>query len=434
MFGRRHSFDAGGDMEPGMRARVERLSRRTHFRFGLLATSVTVVAVVALGGSLGQHQRQPDAAALPKSTASPAAQTPSSPSASPASATQYPLWSPQSPPPATPRPSWSPPPSSTGLLTVLEPPMQDEGVEWAPDGRHFTVLSTDAGVANVYIFDSSGTWVGEAPGSRASWISDDRLLVLPWDPTTSDGLLTAYIASFGYNDVSTMQALPGRYGDILGSGGGAAALPTGDGYAIWRNGSLQPEVKCDCGPVAISPDGSLVAVEDSIGMGVVKTGTGQNVRSWPGLQTGAHLHASFSPDSRHVALNSVYGSLNTLVVLNVSDGRRHDLLAGHFVYGGAWVDNSRLFAGDDAGGWWFLPADASSPKPAGLPSGSGSAVTSSTGSIAAVDSVGTTLSIATSGKTGTLTLPSQALDLHWSPDGSGLVVACQSGAVILVRP
>ena len=311
--------------------------------------------------------------------------------------------------------------------------MQDEGVLWAPDGRHFAVLGTDAGVSNVYIFDSSGIWVGGAPASRASWASDDSLLVLPWDPTTSDGLLTAYTASFGYNDVSTMEALPGRYSDIIGSGGGAAALPTTDGYAIWRNGSLQQEVKCDCGPVAISADGSLVAVEDSGGLSVVNTGSGRKVQSWPGLQTGAHLHASFSPDGRQVALNSVYGSSDTLVVLNLADDRRAGLLAGHFAYNGAWVDNAQLFAGDDSGGWWFLPADGSSPKPAGVSIGSWAAVASSTGSIAAVDGSGTTLSIETSGKTRTLALPSQALSLNWSPDGSELVVGCESLAVLLVR-
>jgi hypothetical protein len=419
-----------------MRARVVRLTRRKHFRLGLLATSIAVVAVVALGGSL-MRQRQPEAAAAPaKSTASPATQAPSSPSATPAST--YPVWSlqsPQLPPQTTPRPTWSPvPPASTSLLTVLELTMQDEEVLWAPDGRHFAIPSTDAGVSNVHIFDSSGIWVGEAPGSRASWASDDTLLVLPLDSTTSDGLLTAYIASFGYNDVSTMEALPGRYSDIIGSGEGAAALPTAHGYAVWRNGSLQPEVKCDCGPVAISADGSLVAIEDSTGLMVVRTGNGQNVQSWPGLQTGAHLHASFSPDGRHVALNSVYGSLNTLVALNVSDGRRADLLAGHFVYNGAWVDNDRLFAGDDSGGWWLLPADGSRPKTAGLPMGSWAAVTSSTGSIAALDSSGTKLSVATSGKNRTLALPSPALGLHWSPDGLELVAGCESGAVILVRP
>ncbi|HEY5487316.1 MAG TPA: hypothetical protein VIK06_06695 [Candidatus Limnocylindrales bacterium] len=311
--------------------------------------------------------------------------------------------------------------------------MQDEGVLWAPDGQHFAVLSSDSNdVLNVYIFDSAGTWVGEAPGARAAWTGDHTLLVLPWDPTTQDGLQTAYIASFGYNDVSTMPALPGRYSDILGGGQGAAALPTAHGYAIWRNGSLQPEVDCDCGPVAVSADGSLVAIEGSIGVSVVKTGGGQNVRSWPGLQTGPHLHASFSPDGQHVALDSVYGSLNTLVVLNVSDGRRAELLAGHFVYNGAWVDNGQLFAGDDAGGWWFLPADGSSPKPAGLPSGSRGAVASSTDSLASVDDPGTTLRIDRSGKIRTLALPSHEQYLYWSPDGTELVVTCESLAVALV--
>jgi hypothetical protein len=313
--------------------------------------------------------------------------------------------------------------------------MQDEGVLWAPDGKHFALLSGDpGGVSNVYLFDKVGTWVGEAPGWAAAWASDNTLIVLPSDPTSPDGLLTAYIASIGYNNVSTMRALPGRYSDIVGSGYGTAALPTAHGYAIWLDGSLKPEVGCGCGPVAVSADGSLVAIENSIGLKVVETGSGQDVQSWPDLHTGAHLHASFSPDGRHVTVTSVYGSLNTLVVLTVSDGRRADLLPGHFANNGTWVNNDRLFAGDDSGGWWFLPADGANPKTAGPPSGSWAAVASSTGSIAAVDEDGTTLSITTSGKTRTLTLPPKALGLHWSPDGTQLVVGCEAGAVVVVRP
>jgi hypothetical protein len=314
--------------------------------------------------------------------------------------------------------------------------MQDEGVLWAPDGNHFAVMSGDpGGVDNVYLFDRAGTWVGEAPGGAAAWASDSTLIVLPSDPTSQDGLLMAYIASIGYNDVSTMPALPGRYSDIMGSGYGTAALPTAHGYAVWRNGSLKPEVECDCGPVAVSADGSLVAIEDSTGLKVVDTGSGQDLRSWPDLQTGAHLHAGFSPNGRYLALDSVYGSLNTLVVLNVSDGRRADLLAGHFASGGTWSGNAQLLAGDDAGGWWLLPADGTGAGRAALSSFASAAVMSSTGSVAAVDDAGTTLLISRSGKTTAFALPSRdEFLLYWSPDGTQLVVGCDSGAVVLIRP
>jgi hypothetical protein len=336
----------------------------------------------------------------------------------------------------TQRPTWSPiPPASTGVLTVLEPPMQDEGVLWAPDGRHFAVLSADSSsVFNVYIFDSAGTWVGKAPGWAAAWASDNTLIVLPSDAASPDGLLTAYIASIGYNDVSTMSALPGRYGDIQGSGRGAALLTTAHGYAVWLDGSLQPKVECGCGPLAISTDGSLVASEDSTGLTVVKTGSGQDVRSWPGLRTGAHLQASFSPDGQHLALSDVDGSLNTLVVLNVSDGRREDLLAGHFVYNGTWASDEQVFAGDDSGGWWFLPVDGASPIRAELSTSSRDAVASSTGAVAAVDDTGSTLLVEKSGKSRTWALPSAALGLQWSPNGSELVVGCESGALVVAQP
>ncbi len=313
--------------------------------------------------------------------------------------------------------------------------MQGEGALWAPDGEHFAVLSADSNdVFNVYVFNRAGIWVGEAPASRAAWVGNDTLLVLPWDPTAQDGLLAAYVASFGYNDVSSMPALPGRYTDIIGSGEGAAALPTAHGYAVWHDGSLAPEVVCDCGPVAISADGNLVAVEDSAGLKVVSTGSGQDVQSWSGLLTGAHLHASFSPDGRRVALTSVSGSLNTLVVLNLSEGHRVNLLAGHFAYNGAWVDNELLFAGDDLGEWWFVPADGAKPRTAGLPPGSQIAVASAAGAIAAVDGYGTTLAIATAGKIRTLKLPSRALYLYWSPEHTELIVTCELGAVVLATP
>jgi hypothetical protein len=300
---------------------------------------------------------------------------------------------------------------------------------------HFAVLSGDpGGVSTVYIFDKGGEWVGEAPGSAFAWASDTTLIVLPLDPTSPDGLLTAYTASIGYNDLATMRALPGRYSDVLGGGHAAAVLATAQGYAVWLDGSLQPEVECGCGPLAISTDGSLVALEDSTGLTVAKTVTGQDVHFWPGLQTGAHLHASFSSDGRHLALSDVDGSLKTLVVLNVADGQRENLLAGHFVYNGTWASDAQVFAGDDSGGWWFLPVDGASPKRAGLPTSSRDAVASSTGTVAAVNDAGSTLLVEKSGTSRTWALPSAALGLHWSPDGSEIVVGCESGAVVLARP
>jgi hypothetical protein len=314
--------------------------------------------------------------------------------------------------------------------------MLDEGVLWAPDGRHFAVLSMDSGsVFNVYVFDKDGTWVGEAPGDKAAWVGDHTLIVLPHDPTSQDGLVPAYLASIGYNDVSTMQALPGRYSDIVGNNTGTIALETAQGYALWLNGSLQPAVACGCGPLAISADGSLVAIEDSTGVKVVKAADGQDVRSWPTVGTGASPNASFSPDGQHLALSDVYGSLDTLVSLSVSNGRRADLLAGHFASGGTWSGNAQLLAGDDAGAWWLLAPDGTSARRVGLPSFSSAAVMSSAGSIAAVDDAGSTLLISRSGKTTATALPSRDESLlYWSPDGSEIVVGCESGAVVVARP
>ena len=314
--------------------------------------------------------------------------------------------------------------------------MMDEGVLWAPDGRHFAVLSMDSGsVFNVYLFDREGTWVGEAPGDKAAWVGDNALMVLPYDPTSQDGLVPAYIASIGYNDVGTMQVLPGRYSGIVGSDTCAVALETAQGYALWLNGSLQPAVVCGCGVLAISPDGSLIAVEDSIGVKVVETADGRNVRSWPHLGTGAHPNASFSPDGQHLALSDVYGSLNTLVSLSISNGRRADLLTGHFASGGTWSGNAQLLAGDDAGGWWLLAADGASARRAGLPTFSSAAVSSSAGSIAAVDDSGSMLLVSRSDETAATPLPSRdEFLLYWSPDGSEIVVGCESGVVVVARP
>lgn len=321
------------------------------------------------------------------------------------------------------------------MLTALEPPMQVEGVFWAPDDKHFAVLSMDAGnVFNVYMFDSAGNWVGEAPGWGAAWAGDSTLIVLPYDPASADRSLAAYVASIGYNDIGTMVSLPGRYSGLLGNEQGGVVLENAQGYATWLSGSLLPEMECGCSPLSVSSDGSLMAVEDSAGLQVVRTGNGQVVQSWPDLRAGQHANATFSPDGLHLALSGVNGSLNTLAVLDITDGQRTDLLAGHLTYGGTWVDNAKLLAGDDAGTWWFLSLDGSTNKLTDLPTWSSDALTSSTGSIAAVDPAGHHLLIDRSGKTTSLALPAQALYLHWSHDGSQIVAGCELSVVLLVRP
>lgn len=397
---------------------------RTSFRLGLAVATVAVLALVVVTGSL-LLQRSPESGPLSSVT----------PSSFPSLATPSPSLATASPLPATPYPSWSPqPPASTGVLTTLGPSLQDEGVLWAPDGRHFAVISLDGGSYNVYMFDKVGTWVGEAPGMVAVWVDDDTMIVLPNDPTSQDLLSTAYVAHIGYNDMSTMRALAGRYQGLLGNGTGIVALQTAQGYAIWRNGSLLPEVSGG-GPLSVSSDGSLVAVEDSSGLKVVKTDSGQVVRSWPDLHTGAHATASFSPDGRHLAMTDINGSLNSGVVLDVSDGKKTTLLEGHFVYGGTWVGNDRIFAGDDAGAWWLLSLGGAKTRLTDVPDWWYGAV-SSGGSVAADDlhaGSGTKLRITKSGKTTTLALPCQGMYLHWSPDGTELVVGCDS-QVLLVRP
>lgn len=403
----------------------EPTERRTILRLGFAVAGVAALALALVSGSLLLGHQQ---------LSGPAAWSPVSATVSPSLIATN-STTPGTPGPLqTPLPIWSPVrPEPLGGLTMLEPTMQDEGVLWSPDGQHFALVSADASaVFNVYMFDKAGVWVGEAPGWAVAWASDDSLIVLPYDPTSQDGLLPAYLAKIGYNDVSTMQVLPGRYRRVVGNGHGTAALETAQGYAMWLNGSLLPEVGCACSPLSVSTDGRLVAVEDT-GVKVVKTDSGQDVQGWPNLALGAHTHASFSPDGQHLSVSDVDGSLNTLVVLNISNGRRTDLLAGHFSYSGTWMSSGQLFAGDDTGAWWTVPIDGSSPKRTELPNSSRDAVPSSTGMVAAVNDPGSTLLIEQSGKTRTSTLPSPALALYWSPDGTELVVSCESGAVLLAQ-
>jgi len=415
-----------------------RSSRRTTFRLGLTVASVAVVALVVVAGSF-LLQKRPAAGPMPSATPS---VTPSVAATSSATATPYPLWSLGSPPPPTPIPTWSPiAPSSTGGLTVLEPSWMVGGeVLWAPDGQHFAVISSGGGDKNVYMFDKAGTWVGEAPAWEAAWGGNDTLIVLASDPTSNDDFATAYIAHIGYNGLGTMQALPGRYEFLYGNGNGTVALQTAQGYAVWRNGSLLPEVVGD-GPLSISSDGSLMAVEDPSGLAVVRTDTGQVVRSWPEISMGKYPGGSLSPDGRHLALTGVIGSPGNLVVLSVSDGKRTDLLKGGGVYRETWVGNDRMFAGDDAEAWWLLSLDGARTRlgNGGTAYRDGAISTQGWAALVPEASLGT-VQITTSGKTSTVALPSPATGLYWSPDGTELVVTCnpdvlgRDAQVVLLRP
>jgi WD40 repeat protein len=311
---------------------------------------------------------------------------------------------------------------------------------WAPDGQHFAVISSGSGDSNVYIFDKAGTWVGEAPAWEAAWSGDDTLIVLPYDPTSNNDFATAYIAHIGYNGLGTMLALPGRYEFLYGNGNGTVALQTAQGYAVWRNGSLLPEVVGD-GPISISSDGSLMAFQDQSSLRVVTTDDGKEVRSWPGLPAGPHPQASFSPDGRHLLVTDFAYPLQSLVVLNVSDGKKTTMLTGTAVYRGTWVGNDRIFAVADAGAWWLVSLDGARTRlgNGGTAYRDGAISTQGWAALVPEASLGT-VEITRSGKTSTVALPSPATGLYWSPDGTELVVTCnpdvlgRDAQVVLLRP
>jgi hypothetical protein len=267
-------------------------------------------------------------------------------------------------------------------------------------------------------------------------------MVLPLDSPIQNVFRTAYIAGIGYNDLSTMQAIPGLYEDLLGNGNGTVALNTDGGYVIWHDGALLPEVTNRDSPLSISRDGSLIAVNTSspYALNVVRTDTGQIVRSWPDLPAGPHPGASFSPDGRHLWVNDFEYPQQSLVLLNVADGKKTTLLTATSVYGATWDGNARIFSGGDAGSWWLLSLDGGKTRMPDVPAGSVYASISSAGWIAAAGSDSTTLTIVRAAKPTTLTLPAPPFPLSWSPDGTELVVACdpqiqgQDQQVVLVRP
>ncbi len=309
--------------------------------------------------------------------------------------------------------------------------MISQDVIWSPDMSHFAVVSqVDSGTFTVFMFDKSGSWVGQAPGREAAWANNQELLVLP--VAMDRGFLsTAFIATVGYNDEKTMSALPGRYSHLLGGANGTVSLMTESAYAIWRSGTLQKQRPGEV--LAISPDGSLLAVDGVAGLRVEKASDGQVVRSWPEVRLGRYPTASFSQDQSHLVMTDVVGSKDALDVLTIRDGSATGLLAGSVAYGPTWLADQRIFAGDSAGSWWLISLDGKQTKMATIqPTARAAAISPDGAKWAAIDENGK-LVIEGSGGALNLDTPPGPSRLYWSPDGTELVVVGGS-KVAVFRP
>jgi hypothetical protein len=321
-------------------------------------------------------------------------------------------------------PSWSPQTPMVGRgWRVLPTSGTASSATWAPDGKHFDVVAAD-----VRIYDQTGVLVGAAPGDLAAWAGSDRLIVLA-PSAAPGGFESAYVATIGYNDATTMQPIPGHFSLLLASDIGRVVLTTRTGgYHVWSSGSLRPAV--DGLAMAISRDGALVAAAGLSGFQIRTADDGRVIHTW-NLDTGPFTSAAFSPDASHVSLSNLM-SRPSPVVLTVKDGTVKYLTPDARLVG--WFGNDRVVAQDSGNVWWLLGLDGSAARLA-MPDDSSPVSVSSAGSIAYF-SGGVTRILGSDGSSRQVASPAGSTRpfwLSWSPDGAELVVG-YAGEVVLARP
>jgi hypothetical protein len=371
-------------------------------------------------------------------------------------------------------PSYSAPPSPTGPVVVvptatpplataslppgviLSGPVQEVG--WSPGGTRIAVTEAANGATpDVRILTAAGTAIETVNALSLRWLDENTYVGLDY----RSGAFVGRVGS------SARQVIPGDYVPwIPASMAGAVALElnvtASNQYVIWTPAGLS--APRDGVPVGFSPDGTMLALvhyprdccaglpspEPSPAPGpttldIVRTDTGKSVRSTGDIVFAYGLPVSFSPDGRMVAFRrDTADGHEDLAILDLTTGKVWvvqsgglDIVPQHTL---AWLDSTHLD---------LRPAGPAGPEPAGFnlvvthwTSDVAARSVSSRGDVATARTGSAQIEIQSGGKLITRNLPGPfaGVQLLWSPDGSTLLVMCNSynrsvpDQVVLLRP
>jgi hypothetical protein len=343
------------------------------------------------------------------------------------------------------------PPPTAFLPTVPLPagvifvgPVQS--VAWSPGGTRVAIAAGASGYP-IYarILDTDGRTIETVDASWFGWIDDGSYVAI-----SSAAPAVTFVGHVGS---TARETIPGQYAvsSVAGPAGSVALAIEEAGvneYVIWTAAGLS--APRDGVPVGFSPDGTMLAVvhyprdccagvpspEPSKAPGpttldIVRTDTGNSVRSTKDIVFAYGLPVSFSPDGRMIAFRrDVAGSSEDLGILDTATGKVWavqsgglDIVPQHTL---VWLDNTHLdlrssgLAGTAPAGFnvvvTYWPSDVAARS------------VSSRGDVATTRTGTTRIEIETGGKQVTRDLPAMfdSVQLLWSPDGSTLLVACYS--------
>jgi hypothetical protein len=333
-------------------------------------------------------------------------------------------------------------------------------VQWSPRGTRIAVTEGASGSStDVKILTPDGATVETVNAMWFGWIDDKSYVAISAaDPT---------VTFVGHVGSTARETITGRYTfPSVASSTGAVALAIeqvgSDRYVIWSAAGLS--APRDGVPVEFSPDGTMLAVvhyprgccaglpspEPSNAPGpttldIVRTDTGESVRSTGDVVWGYGLPVSFSPDGRKIAFRQdpANGSEN-LGILDIATGKVWavqsgglDIVPQHTL---VWLDNTHLD---------LRSSGPTGAAPAGLnlvvtywPSDAVARSASSRGDLATLRTGSAQVVIQGGGRQVTRDLPGtfDSVQLLWSPDGSTLLVLCYSytrsvpDQVVLLQP
>jgi hypothetical protein len=373
-------------------------------------------------------------------------------------------------------PSYSAPPSPTGPVVVVPtatPPLATaslppgvifsgpvQTVQWSPGGTRIAVTECASSCSpDVKILTPDGGTVETVNAMWFGWIDDKSYVAI----SAADPAVTFV----GHVRSTARETITGRYTfPSVASSTGAVALAIeqvgSDRYVIWNAAGLS--APRDGVPVEFSPDGTMLAVvhyprdccagvpspEPSKAPGpttldIVRTDTGKSVRSTGDIVFAYGLPVSFSPDGRMVAFRrDTADGHEDLAVLDIGTGKVWVVQSGglDILHQGtlAWLDSTHLD---------LRSAGPTGTEPAGFnlvvthwPSDVATRSVSSRGYVATARTGSPQIEIQSGGKLVTRSLPGvfDGLQLLWSPDGSTLLVTCNSynrsvpSQVVLLRP